>query len=103
MCCNGPVNNNFDPAVLIAVALLPFLILRIWNVDRSLFAYTTTLFVILIITAPVMSLLRFLSFIFPIWLTARVKNGWAAMMCMALFIPLSLVLWFYALNVYFIG
>ena len=103
MCCTGPMNNNFDPAVLIAVALLPFLILRIWNVDRSLFAYAATLFVMLIMMAPVMSLFRFLSFIFPIWLTARVKNGWAAMMCMALFIPLSLVLWFYSLAVYFIG
>lgn len=103
MCCTGPSNNNFDPAVLIAVALLPFLIMRVWNVDRSLFAYTATLFGMLILTAPVMSLLRYLSFIFPIWLTARVKNASAAMLCMALFIPLSLVLWFYALTIYFIG
>ena len=103
VCCTGPPNNNFDPAVLVAVALLPFLIMRIWNVDRSLFAYAVTLFGLLIITAPVMSLLRYVSFIFPIWLTARVKNGWAAMVCMALFIPLSFVLWFYALTRYFIG
>ena len=103
VCCTGPLNNNFDPAVLIAIALLPFLIMRIWNVDRSLFAYTATLFGMLIISAPVMSLLRYISFIFPIWLTARVKSSWAVVMCMALFIPFSIVLWFYALTVYFIG
>jgi len=96
-------NYGFDPAVLFAVALLPFLILRVWDVDRSLFAYTVTLFVMLILTAPVMSLLRYTSFIFPIWLTARVKNAWVTVLCMALFIPFALALWFYALTTYFIG
>jgi len=103
MCCTGPPNNNFDPAVLVSVALLVFLITRTWYLDRSLFAYTATLFSMLILTAPVMSLLRYLAFIFPIWLTARVRSVWIVMACMALFIPLSLVLWFYALTRYFIG
>jgi hypothetical protein len=103
MCCTGPPNNNFDPSVLIAVALLPFLIMRIWNLDRSLFTYTATLFGMLILTAPVISLLRYLAFIFPIWLTVRVRSSWGVVLCMALFIPLSLVLWFYALTRYFIG
>jgi len=103
MCCTGPSNNNFDPALLVAVALLPFLIMRLSNIDRSLLAYAGTLFGMLILTAPVISLLRYLSFIFPIWLTVRVKNSWAVILCMALFIPLSLTLWFYALTRYFIG
>jgi len=103
MCCTGPPNNNFDPALLIAVALLPFLIVRISNIDRSLLAYSATLFGMLILTAPVMSLLRYDSFVFPIWLTVGVKNSWAVILCMALFVPLSLVLWYYALTRYFIG
>jgi len=103
VCCTGPPNNNFDPAVLVAVALLPFLILGVWNLDRSLFAYTAALFALLIMAAPVMSLLRYLSFVFPVWLTTRVKNGWVTVLCMTLFIPLSLVLWVYALTRYFIG
>ncbi len=101
VCCAG--ENAFDPAVLLGAALFAFILVKVWNVDRSLWAYAISLFGLLLFAAPVISLLRYLTFIFPTWLTVRVKNPVVVAVCVALFIPIALVLWFYALTRNWIG
>jgi hypothetical protein len=101
ICCAG--GNAFDPAILIAVAFVAYLIVRTWHVDRLLWAYATCLFTILLFAAPLISLVRYIVFIFPIWLSVKVKNPVIVGVCVALFIPVFLVMWLYALLRNFIG
>lgn len=101
VCCAG--GNSFDPAILVSVGLFIYLISKIWRVDKLLWTYAISLFSLMIFTAPIISVLRYLAFIFPIWLTVRLKNPLIVSICIAVFIPVTLVLWLYALLRNFIG
>ena len=101
ICCAG--GNSFDSAVIVAVALFAALIIRVWKVDRLLWSYAIALFGLMLVTAPIISLLRYLSFIFPIWLTIKSTNRWTSAACVAVFVPFTLLLWYYALLRNFIG
>lgn len=100
----GVVGKTLDPAVLASVVLFAYLIARIWKVDRLLWVYAVSMFslLLLFVTAHI-SLLRFLSFIFPIWLTVKVRNPVVVAVCIALFAPVMLLLWLYTMTVFFIG
>ena len=98
-CCSG-----LDPTIFWSVALFVIVVARIWQIDRCLWVYAVSLSGLLIFTAPFyISLLRFLVFIFPIWLTVRVRNRWVAAVSVVVLVPLSLIVWLFALQVTFIG
>lgn len=100
----GTPNASLDPAVLLAFVLLAVLAGMIWQLDRALWAYTITMFVALaLVASSAISLLRFMSFIFPLWLTVKVKHPVAVAICLAFLIPISLLLWLYAITVFFVG
>jgi hypothetical protein len=93
-----------DPGILVAVGLFAVLTACVWRVDRHLWTYAIALFVSLIVTTvDHVSLLRYFSFIFPIWLIAKVKNSAIIATCLVSFIPIMLVLWTYVLSGVFIG
>jgi hypothetical protein len=93
-----------DPPILVALSLFAYLIVKTLQVDRSLSTYAVTVFGSGIFTATnQLALLRFLTFIFPIWLTIRVRNLFFVTVCIAFFAPVTLLLWLYAINVTFIG
>ena len=94
----------FNPAILVSVALFAFFVLKTWQVDRFLWAYAVSLFGALIFTTVNhLSLLRYFPFIFPIWLTLRVRNPFAVACCVAFFVPVILIFWLYNLSAIFIG
>jgi len=98
-CCRG-----LDPTIFWSVALFIIVVARIWQVDRCLWVYAVSLSGLLIFTAPFyISLLRFLVFIFPVWLTVRVRNPLVAVVSVAVLVPLSLIVWLFSLQVTFIG
>lgn len=93
-----------NPTILIIVALFALLVLKTWQVDRYLWAYAASLFGALIFTTPNhLSLLRYFPFIFPIWLTFKVRNPVVVAICIAFFVPVILILWLYNLSAFFIG
>ncbi|HKM51221.1 MAG TPA: hypothetical protein VJZ75_08600 [Candidatus Bathyarchaeia archaeon] len=92
------------PGILVVVALFAFLVLKTWQVDRFLWAYAVSLFGALIFTtANHLSLLRYFPFIFPIWLTLKVRNPVVVVICVAFFVPVILIFWLYNLSAIFIG
>lgn len=96
--------GGFDPAVLIAFVLFVFLTVRVWEIDRLLWVYPVAVFSLLtFVVASHITLLRYMAFIFPIWLTAKTRNPLAVAICLAFFIPVSLLLWLYAITVFFVG
>jgi hypothetical protein len=100
----GTPNASLDPAVLLAFVLLALLAGMVWQLDRALWAYTIIMFVSLAFVATsAISLLRFISFIFPLWLTVKVKHPAVVAICLAFLIPISLLLWLYAITVFFVG
>ncbi|HUK51521.1 MAG TPA: hypothetical protein VLV18_10820 [Terriglobales bacterium] len=101
ICCAG--GNAFDSAILIAVAFVAYLILKTWKVDLLLWTYAASVFTVLLFAAPLISLVRYVVFIFPIWLSVKVRNPVIVGICVAFFIPVFLVVWLYALLRNFIG
>ena len=100
----GCSNCALDPAILVSVGLFAFLIVKTWQVDRFLWSYAVALFGLLVFTATNhLSLLRYATFIFPIWLILKTRNSVAVGVCIAFFIPMTFLLWLYALTPVLIG
>src|SRR5208337_3412859 len=100
----APAPFYIDPPILIALGLFAYLVVKSWQVDGSLSAYPLVVFGLTVfVVTNQLSLLRYLTFLFPIWLTMRVKNLFLTAACIIFFVPLALLLWFYAINVTFIG
>jgi hypothetical protein len=100
----GPLPFYIDPAILVAFCLFACLIVRAWQVDHALSVFPLAVFGAVIFTATNhLSLLRFLTFLFPVWLTVKVKSLFLVGACVAFFALVTLVLWLYAINVAFIG
>jgi hypothetical protein len=99
LCCSG-----VDPTIFYGVGLFVILVAMVWRIDRVLWTYPLAISVLLLLTTTYyLSLLRFFAFIFPIWLTVRVRNPLAAAICIAFLIPMSLIVWLYAIAITFIG
>jgi len=93
-----------DPPILIALSLFAYLVVKSWQVDRLLSAYALTLFAaVIVVVTNQLSVLRYLAFVFPIWLTIRVRNLFIVAACVVLFSFMTWLLWLYAINVTFIG
>ena len=92
------------PGILVSVGLFAIVIARTWRVDRFLWTYAVSLFSLLLFTTvDHLSLLRYFPFIFPLWLTVKLQNPLIVAVCVAFFVPVSLILWLYALSAIFIG
>jgi len=105
----GPISTTavpyyIDPPILIALGLFAYLVVRASQVETSLLAYSVALFasVILVVTNQ-LSMLRYMAFIFPIWLTVRVKNLPLVAAFVLFFSLITWLLWLYAISVTFIG
>ena len=95
---------TLDPGILLAVALITLATVIVWKVDHALWMYTTTIVAaLLFVVINHLSILRYLTFLFPVWLIVRTRNVAVAAISMALFIPMSLLLWYYAIAYTFIG
>jgi len=95
---------GLDPAIFVSVALFAFLAVRVWNADRYLWVYALAMLAALsFVVVSHITLLRFLAFVFPLWLTVRVKNPIVVAACIALFVPIGLLLWLYAITIFFVG
>ena len=98
-CCSG-----LDPTIFWMVAAFAILVALTWEVDRLLFVYAAAVSgLLLVATTYSLSLLRFFAFIFPIWLSLRVKNPVIVTICVALLIPMTIVVWLYTVAVTFVG
>ena len=96
--------GGLDPAVLVAFVLFAFLTVRIWEIDRLLWVYTAVVFGSLtFVVVSHITLLRYMAFIFPIWLTVKTRKPVVVVVCLAFFIPISLLLWLYAITVFFVA
>jgi hypothetical protein len=100
----GIPGTGLDPAVLVSFVLFTFLVVKTWQVDRLLWAYTVIMLSLLTfaVTSHI-TLLRYLSFIFPLWLTVKVRNPIVVVICIAFFVPVLLLLWLYVITVFFVG
>jgi hypothetical protein len=82
------------------IALIPFLavsgilLLLLMRIDFALSAYSTSLFVLLLITGATLSMGRFISFIFPIWYAVTVNDLRLVLACVPFFILVSAALWY---------
>jgi 4-amino-4-deoxy-L-arabinose transferase-like glycosyltransferase len=98
-CCAG-----IDPTIFWSLALFVILIVMTWHVDRPLWIYSAALSSVLVFTTSYyVSLLRYLAFIFPIWLSIRVKSPWVVTVCLCALLPMIIVVWLYAIAVSFVG
>jgi len=98
-CCSG-----LDPTIFWALGVFAILIALTWEVDHLLFIYAAGVSgLLLLVTTYSLSLLRFFPFIFPIWVSLRVKNPVIVAICVGLLIPMTIVLWLYTVAVTFTG
>jgi hypothetical protein len=98
-CCSG-----LDPTIFWTLAAFSILIALTWEGDRLLFIYAAGVSaLLLVVTTYSLSLLRFFPFIFPIWLSLRVKNPVIVAICVGLLIPMTIVVWLYTVAVTFTG
>ena len=100
LCCSGLV----VPTIFCSVSFFVILVVMIWRVDRSLWVYAVIVSGLLIFTTTsFISLPRYLTFIFPVWLSVRVRNPIVVAVCVALLVPITLIVWLYAIAVSFVG
>ena len=102
---SGKVPYPFiDVPVLLVLCFFGYLVAKTREVDWALATFPIFVAGGLLLTATNhLALLRLLLFLFPIWLTFRLKNPYSVAACIALFIPVTIALWMYAINVTFIG
>lgn len=81
------------PYILVLVLFFGILTLRVWEIDWRLALYSTS-HITLFIVAPMESLARFFSFIFPLWLTVTVRNRASLYLLLVFFVIFSVVLWY---------
>jgi Gpi18-like mannosyltransferase len=100
----NPSYYVFDPILsLLAMSLLAYLLASAWKIDKALWIYAATLFVALLFVAPIMSLPRYLAFVFPIWLTPRIRSPVAVVFSVCFFVVVFLIMWLSVLQGIFIA
>jgi hypothetical protein len=98
-CCYG-----LDPTILWSLALFAVIVVLVWQVDHLLWLYAVALFGFALFTTTYsLSLLRFVSFIFPLWLGVRVRKRSVVVLSLAFLVPMAIVVWLYTIAVTFIG
>ena len=98
-CCAG-----LDPTIFWSISLFIIMAALTWRVDRPLWVYTVVVSGLLAFTTTYyISLLRYLAFIFPIWLSIRIKNAWIVAVTVAILLPMILIMWLYTIAITFVG
>jgi len=98
-CCAG-----LDPTIFWSISLFIVLVALTWRLDRPLWAYAFAVSGLLVFTTTYyISLLRYLAFIFPIWLSIRVKNPWIVAVSIIILVPMIIIMWLYTIAVTFVG
>jgi hypothetical protein len=98
-CCSG-----FDPTIFWALGIFAVLIVMVWKVDRFLWVYSAGVAgLIFVSTTYELSLLRFFAFLFPIWLTIRVKNPIIVAVGVSVLVAATVVMWLYTIAGVFLG
>ncbi len=85
------------------VAIMGYLALSSTRADWGLGAFSSACYLALLIVGALPSLSRFISFLFPIWLSVRLRNHIAGAAALALSFPLGLALWLWFLQGALVG
>jgi hypothetical protein len=94
----------FDPILLVlALSLFAYLLVSAWKVDKTLWVYAAALFAVLLFVAPIMSMPRYLAFVFPIWLTPRIRSPIAVVFSVCFFVVAFITMWSSVLQGIFIA
>jgi len=91
---NGSLPHGTDVALIAFFAILIFPVLRSFKVDSALGIYSALTFLLLLCSGSRISIVRYASFIFPIWFTFPVNGLRSALLCIPIFLIVSAALWF---------
>jgi hypothetical protein len=91
---SGNLPHGTDVALIAFLAILIFPVLRSFKIDPALGAYSASLFLLLLCAGSRISMIRYASFIFPLWLAFPMKNFRSALLCIPMFLIVSAALWF---------
>jgi len=95
--------NEHSVFLIIAIALFSYFCLKVFDVDRVLGVYSVCLLAFFLATGYFLSLSRYLSFIFPIWLNVKVQKKPVVAAYIIICFILALVLWSEFLNDRWVG
>jgi len=73
---NLPVNEAFAGFVICLLAIFVLLIAKVSRLDWKLAVYSLLALFVTVLFGNIQSYPRYLSFIFPVWLTFRVEKNW---------------------------
>jgi len=100
----SPGYYTFDPILsLLALSLFAYLLVSTWETDKALWAYAAALLAALLFVAPILSLPRYLAFVFPIWLTPRIRSPVAVVFSVCFFVVVLMIMWLSVLEGFFIA
>ncbi len=91
---NSNLPHGTDVALIAFLAILVFPVLRSFKIDRALGVYSVSLFFLLLFAGSRISMVRYASFIFPLWFAFPMKNLRSAVLCVPIFLIISAALWF---------
>jgi hypothetical protein len=91
---NRSLPHGTDVALIAFLAILIFPVLRSFKIDRALGVYSASLFTLLLCAGSRISMVRYVLFIFPLWLAFPMKNLRSALLCIPIFLIVSAALWF---------
>ncbi len=86
--------STFNYILIAFIAIFAFIIFGTLNLDWRLGTYAIAMYFSLLYFSNFLSLPRFLSFIFPIWLKSRLENPLLLIMIIPFFTLISLLIWF---------
>jgi Gpi18-like mannosyltransferase len=95
--------NDYSVFLVIAIALFSYFCIKVFGVDRVLGIYSVCLLAFFLATGYFLSLSRYLSFIFPMWINVKVKKKPMVAAYIILCFILALVLWSEFLNDRWVG
>ena len=85
---------KFDYLLVALIILMGYLVFCTFRIDAKLGVYSLLLFLALLYLGNFISLPRFFSFIFPIWLVARIRSLPILLAAVAFFLLNSLLVWY---------
>jgi hypothetical protein len=104
---NIPVHPLLPYFILISLILTPIIIARLRHIDRGLAVYTVTYFAGILIFGAILSIPRYISFMFPLWinpnLTRSVMSRNLVVPYLMLSLAITIVLWLGFLSGIFVG
>ena len=81
-------------AFIVILLLFGVLCLGVWELEWRLAIYSTSVLILFVVVAPILSSVRYFSFIFPLWLGWRVKKISTLFLLLPFFFIMTIVLWY---------